>query len=112
MADFASFNGVYGSYFAGKPARSCVGVRELPKGAICEVEVIDHGCGIEKEEIVRIFDRYFCNQGGNNKTGTGLGLPIAREIALRHGTQIICRSTPGEGTSFTLAFAEHEMKDA
>ena len=79
---------------------------------VCEVEVIDHGCGIEKEEIARIFDRYFCNQSGNNKTGTGLGLPIAREIALRHGTQIICRSTPGEGTSFTLVFAEHEMKDA
>ena len=38
--DFAAFNEVYARYFTEKPARSCVGVRELPKGAICEVEVI------------------------------------------------------------------------
>ena len=40
MADFAAFNGVYEKYFTGKPARSCVAVRELPKGGLCEVEVI------------------------------------------------------------------------
>lgn len=38
--DFAAFNEVYSRYFTGKPARSCVGVQSLPKGAICEVEVI------------------------------------------------------------------------
>lgn len=40
MNDFAAFNAVYARYFTEKPARSCVGVRSLPKGAICEVEVI------------------------------------------------------------------------
>ncbi|MGN0819432.1 MAG: RidA family protein [Christensenellaceae bacterium] len=40
MADFADFNDVYGKYFTSKPARSCVGVSALPKGALCEVEVI------------------------------------------------------------------------
>ena len=38
--DFAAFNEVYARYFTEKPARSCVGVQSLPKGAICEVEVI------------------------------------------------------------------------
>lgn len=38
--DFAEFNEVYGRYFTGKPARSCVAVRDLPKGVLCEVEVI------------------------------------------------------------------------
>ena len=38
--DFAAFNEVYAKYFTEKPARSCVGVQALPKGAICEVEVI------------------------------------------------------------------------
>ena len=38
--DFAEFNEVYAGYFTGKPARSCVGVSSLPKGALCEVEVI------------------------------------------------------------------------
>ena len=40
MGDFGAFNGVYGKYFTGKPARSCVAVKELPKGVLCEVEVI------------------------------------------------------------------------
>ena len=40
MADFAAFNGVYAKYFTGKPARSCVAVRELPKSVLVEVEVI------------------------------------------------------------------------
>ncbi len=38
--DFAAFNEVYGEYFTGKPARSCVGGLNLPKGALVEVEVI------------------------------------------------------------------------
>lgn len=40
MDDFAAFNAVYAEYFPGKPARSCVAVKALPKGALCEVEVI------------------------------------------------------------------------
>lgn len=40
IADFAVFNEIYGKYFTGKPSRSCVAVRELPKGALAEVEVI------------------------------------------------------------------------
>ena len=38
--DFGAFNEVYGSYFTSKPARSCVAVKDLPKGVLCEVEVI------------------------------------------------------------------------
>lgn len=40
MGDFAVFNEVYGKYFSSKPARSCVAVKELPKGVLVEVEVI------------------------------------------------------------------------
>ena len=40
MADFAAFNEVYAKYFTEKPARSCVAVKTLPKGALGEVEVI------------------------------------------------------------------------
>ena len=40
MGDFAAFNEVYARYFTGKPARSCVGVQSLPKGALCEVEAV------------------------------------------------------------------------
>ena len=40
MADFAEFNAVYAAYFTGKPERCCVAVKSLPKGALCEIEVI------------------------------------------------------------------------
>lgn len=40
IADFAAFNEVYAKFFTSKPARSCVAVRALPKGVLCEVEAI------------------------------------------------------------------------
>lgn len=40
MDDFAAFNAVYAEYFTGKPARSCVAVKTLPKNVLCEIEAI------------------------------------------------------------------------
>ncbi len=40
MADFAAFNAIYEKYFTSKPARSCIAVKALPKGVLCEVEAI------------------------------------------------------------------------
>lgn len=40
MSDFAEFNAVYEQYFVSKPARSCVAVKTLPKGVLCEIEAI------------------------------------------------------------------------
>ena len=40
MGDFAAFNEVYARYFISKPARSCVAVKALPKGVLCEIEAI------------------------------------------------------------------------
>ena len=40
MGDFATFNEVYAKYFTGKPARSCVAVKTLPKNVLCEVEIL------------------------------------------------------------------------
>lgn len=40
MNDFSKFNEIYGTYFTSKPARSCVAVKDLPKGVLCEIELI------------------------------------------------------------------------
>lgn len=40
MGDFAAFNEVYARFFTSRPARSCVAVKDLPKGVLCEVEAI------------------------------------------------------------------------
>ena len=40
IADFVAFNEIYAKYFTSKPARSCVAVKDLPKGVLCEIEAI------------------------------------------------------------------------
>ena len=44
MGDFAAFNAVYGKFFTSKPARSCVAVKALPKGVLCEIEAAAVKC--------------------------------------------------------------------
>ncbi len=63
--------------------------------------VTDHGRGIEKQYLQRLFDRYF-QVPGMNKKGTGLGLSISKDFAEAQGGQIRVESELGKGSTFTL----------
>ena len=66
-----------------------------------EMEVVDEGVGIAKEDIARIFEE-FVQVSESKQPGTGLGLPISRRLAqLLDGSLTVC-STPGQGSSFRL----------
>ena len=66
-----------------------------------ELEVVDEGVGIAKEDITRIFEE-FVQVSESKQPGTGLGLPISRRLAqLLDGSLTVC-STPGEGSAFRL----------
>ena len=67
-----------------------------------EVSVKDHGIGINKEELPKIFERFFRGGGINERTipGFGIGLFIAEEIMKRHGGKIGADSEPGKGSRF------------
>jgi len=66
-----------------------------------EIEVVDEGVGIAKEDITRIFEE-FVQVSESKQPGTGLGLPISRRLAqLLDGSLTVC-STPGQGSSFRL----------
>jgi signal transduction histidine kinase len=67
-----------------------------------EFSVSDEGPGVAPEYHARIFDRFF-RVPGQGKTGAGLGLSIAREIAVAHGGRIRVRSSPGQGATFYVA---------
>jgi len=67
-------------------------------GSAVFVEVQDHGTGIPPEVLPRIFDPFFSTKA----EGTGLGLSVSYAIAQAHGGDLTVRSTPSEGTSFTL----------
>jgi len=64
-----------------------------------EFNVTDSGPGVPENFQARIFDRFF-RVPGQEKTGAGLGLSIAREITVAHGGRIGVRSVPGKGSTF------------
>jgi len=63
-----------------------------------ELKISDTGVGIHKENLETIFQPFYSTKPG----GTGLGLPYAQEIVHAHGGGILCESSPGKGTSFTV----------
>lgn len=70
----------------------------------CTVTVTDYGKGIPEEDIPHIFERFHKEYSAQNSSGSGLGLSIARQIALRHDIKIVCKSGRNQGTSFLFTF--------
>lgn len=71
---------------------------------ICSIR--DEGAGISEEELPQIFDKFYKSKLRQNAKGTGLGLPIAKYICLKHGGTIDVKSKLGEGTEFIFTFDE------
>jgi signal transduction histidine kinase/ActR/RegA family two-component response regulator len=71
------------------------------RDGMAEVVVIDSGTGMTDDVKARIFEPFFSTKGTK---GTGLGLSVCATIAERHGATLGVESTPGSGTTFTLAF--------
>ena len=73
-------------------------------GEMLKVSVIDQGIGIAKEDLPKVFEKF--KQVGDTLTkkpqGTGLGLPISKEIVEYHGGQITVESELGIGTTFSF----------
>ena len=74
------------------------------KGGNIFVSVSDQGIGIEKENMPRIFDRFYHleKHGDDLFGGIGLGLAITRQVIEQHQGKLDVDSTPGKGSTFTL----------
>ncbi|MGP8051504.1 MAG: sensor histidine kinase, partial [Desulfobaccales bacterium] len=86
------------------PAGSAVQVEALRDGAEVVVRVQDQGVGIEKNQLDRIFERFYRVDAGRSRKvgGTGLGLAIVKHIAQAHHGRVTVASTPGAGSLFSL----------
>jgi len=96
--------------FAGGRPWVRVRVRPQTEGR-ARVEVEDHGRGISPAAAERIFERFYRvdDEAASGQAGTGLGLYIGRQLALRMGAQLLLeRSEPGAGSLFVLSIPELE----
>ena len=85
------------------PEGGDISVKTARHNGHARLEVSDTGIGVPREEIPRIFDRFYRSDGARSVRGTGLGLSIARQIAEAHGGTLTVHSSPGKGSTFVLA---------
>ena len=91
------------------PAGGSIRLSFSPQNSDIAVDVSDTGCGIPREDLPFVFDRFFRREKTRSgKTGySGLGLAIARRILELHNKSIRVESTPGSGTTFTFLLPAH-----
>ncbi len=77
------------------------------------IEVEDNGVGIAREDIPRVFQRFYRTDRGRSREqgGTGLGLAIVKHIVEAHGERITLRSELGQGSTFSFALQKAKVKD-
>ena len=86
------------------PPRRTVAVQLTVAGPDATITISDQGPGIEPDKLTRIFDRLYTRpaQPSDERTGSGLGLSIARAIARTHNGELSAHNNPDQGTTFTL----------
>ena len=74
--------------------------------SMLRVCIRDNGVGISQEDLPFVFEKFYKSKLKQNEKGSGLGLVIARQIAIRHDGEIWVESEEGEGTTFFFSFQE------
>lgn len=87
-------------------AGSAITIAPCQKPGFVGIRVTDHGIGIAPEHQEKIFEDYFRIQPADGARGTGLGLPLVRNIVNNHHGHVDLLSAPGQGSTFTMWFPQ------
>ena len=95
------------------PQGESVRISAASIGERVEIRVTDHGCGIDKKEHERIFERFYRVDKARSRKlgGTGLGLSIVKHIVLAHKGTVHVESEPGKGASFVIDLPSSEAPE-
>lgn len=90
------------------PDNSQVGIGAVRRNSFIEIAVTDQGIGMTKEEVERVFERFYRTDQARSRStgGSGLGLSIVKHIVSNHGGDIRVWSAPGKGSTFTIRIPE------
>jgi two-component system, OmpR family, phosphate regulon sensor histidine kinase PhoR len=85
-------------------AKSSIDISAKSDSDAIAIGITDHGCGIEKIHLPRLFERFYRVDRARSRElgGTGLGLSIVKHIVLAHGGRVEVESTPGKGSTFSI----------
>jgi signal transduction histidine kinase len=86
------------------PRESTVRISARRDGAAVRISVADQGIGMSKDEVKRLFQKFYRTERAEKSgiQGTGIGLSIVKEIVTLHGGSIIVESAPEQGSTFTV----------
>ena len=104
------FANLIGNALKFTPRRGTVTVTASARNGEILVSVEDTGIGIPKEDLPRIFNKYFRSSSATGFKGTGLGLTISKAIVEAHGGTIEVESVEGEGSRFTVIIPQGQKK--
>ncbi len=76
------------------------------------IQIADRGIGVPREDLERVFDKFYRVQQPGQVSGTGLGLSICKGIVEAHGGRIWAQNRPGGGTLVTVALPMHPLREA
>ena len=112
LADFRLMSQVVANLISNavkySPQSTGIHVSGWTEGDNAFVSVRDHGVGISKDELPRLFERFFRARTSEGIPGTGLGLSIAKQMIEMHGGKIWVESIKDEGSTFTISIPTHE----